>query len=73
MRPGCGCRRDAEGSGAFGHRGTRSHHAAGDSGSAANHAKAKGTDLVGKYAATIIQRADEPAVCLAYQLERLQE
>ena len=37
---------------------------------AANHAKAKGTGLVRKYAPTIIARADEPSVGLAYQLWR---
>jgi len=37
---------------------------------AANHAATKGTGLVRKYAASIIQRADEPAVGLSYQLYR---
>lgn len=35
---------------------------------AANHSKAKGTGLVQSYAPTIIKRADEPSVQLAYQL-----
>ncbi|UQA61668.1 TROVE domain-containing protein [Polyangium aurulentum] len=37
---------------------------------AANHAATKGTGLVRKYAPSIIQRADEPAVGLSYQLYR---
>ena len=36
---------------------------------AANHPKVKGTSLIRKYAHTIIARADEPAVQLAYQLD----
>ena len=35
---------------------------------AANHAKSKGTGLIRQYASKIIQRADEPSTCLAYQL-----
>lgn len=37
---------------------------------AANHADAKGTGLVRKYAREIIKRGDEPAVQMAYQLYR---
>lgn len=37
---------------------------------AANHAKVKGTGLIRRYAAEIVRRADEPAVGLAYQLQR---
>src|SRR5690242_7161340 len=37
---------------------------------AARHAKARGTGLVRRYAPSIISRADEPAVGLAYQLYR---
>ncbi len=35
---------------------------------AANHKKVKGTGLVRKYAKQIMTRADEPSVCMAYQL-----
>lgn len=35
---------------------------------ASNNMKVKGSGLVQKYAPQIIRRADEPAVCLAYQL-----
>lgn len=35
---------------------------------AANHAKVRGTGLVRKYSTGIVQRADEPAVGMAYQL-----
>ncbi|MBK9260863.1 MAG: TROVE domain-containing protein [Polyangiaceae bacterium] len=37
---------------------------------AANHADVKGTGLVRKYARSIVRRADEPAVGLAYQMFR---
>jgi len=37
---------------------------------AANHAAVKGTGLVRRYARSIIRRADEPAVGLAYQMFR---
>ncbi len=37
---------------------------------AANHEAVRGTGLVRRYAASIIARADEPAVGLAYQLHR---
>ena len=37
---------------------------------AANHAKVRGTGLVRQYAPNIIQRADEPATGLAYQMAR---
>ncbi|MCA9695687.1 MAG: TROVE domain-containing protein [Myxococcales bacterium] len=37
---------------------------------AANHPNARGTGLVRRYAPEILARADEPAVCLAYQLSR---
>lgn len=37
---------------------------------AANHPKTKGTELISKYAPQIIKRADEPSVCVAYQLWR---
>jgi len=36
---------------------------------AANHTKVKGTGLIRKYRPYILQRADEPAVQMAYQLE----
>jgi len=35
---------------------------------AANHSDCKGTGLVRQYAPDIIKRADEPSVCMAYQL-----
>lgn len=35
---------------------------------AANHKRSKGTGLIRQYASEIIQRADEPSTCLAYQL-----
>ena len=37
---------------------------------AANHKNAKGTGLIRKYSSEIIKRADEPAVQLAYQLDK---
>ena len=37
---------------------------------AANHKNAKGTGLIRKYAVDILSRADEPAVQLAYQLDK---
>lgn len=37
---------------------------------AAHHKNVKGTSLIKKYAPQIIKRADEPAVCLAYQISR---
>lgn len=37
---------------------------------AANHPAVRGTGLVRRYAGRIMRRADEPAVALAYQLER---
>lgn len=37
---------------------------------AANHEKVKGTPLVRRFARKIISRADEPSVCMAYQLQR---
>jgi hypothetical protein len=36
---------------------------------AANHDSVRGTGLVREYAPEIIKRADEPSVCLAYQLD----
>jgi hypothetical protein len=36
---------------------------------AANHDSVRGTGLVRRYAPDIIRRADEPSVCLAYQLD----
>jgi hypothetical protein len=37
---------------------------------AANHEKVRGTGLVRRYAPDIIQRADEPAMGMAYQMDR---
>jgi hypothetical protein len=37
---------------------------------AAHHPKVRGSSLLGVYAQQILKRADEPAVALAYQLER---